>query len=91
MATRRELRSRGYFGERGAPRIDSLFELVALGTVADMVPLTGANRIFTRMGLERLQQSRLPGLRALAQYSKAEVITSDHFCFTVLSQGSKPW
>ena len=57
MATRRELRERGYFGAQGAPRLDSLFELVALGTVADMVPLTGANRVFTRIGLESLQQS----------------------------------
>ncbi len=81
IATRRELRRRGYFGDAGAPRLDALLELVALGTVADMVPLTGANRIFTRMGLESLQNSKLLGLRALAQYCKAEHITERELGF----------
>lgn len=40
-------------------------DLVAVGTVADVVPLTGENRIFVRHGLNRLQADGLPGLRAL--------------------------
>src|SRR5688572_9816388 len=42
-------------------------DLVALGTVADLVPLTGENRILARHGLSILQESRRPGLRALME------------------------
>ena len=42
-----------------------LLDLVALGTVADLVPLTGENRILAAAGLERLRRTSRPGLRAL--------------------------
>ena len=42
-------------------------DLVALGTVADLVPLTGENRILARHGLRILQESQRPGLRALME------------------------
>jgi len=42
-------------------------DLVALATVADLVPLTGENRIFTKFGLRVMEESRNPGLRALVQ------------------------
>lgn len=44
-------------------------DLVALGTVCDVVPLVGDNRIFTQFGLRVLSQTRRPGLRALAEVS----------------------
>ncbi|VVM06098.1 Single-stranded-DNA-specific exonuclease RecJ [Methylacidimicrobium cyclopophantes] len=44
-------------------------DLVALGTIADVVPLTGDNRILVARGLEQLGRRRLPGLRALANVS----------------------
>ncbi|CAB4244364.1 Exonuclease RecJ [Methylacidimicrobium sp. AP8] len=44
-------------------------DLVALGTIADVVPLTGDNRILVARGLEQLGRRRLPGLRALAGVS----------------------
>ncbi len=44
-------------------------DLVALGTIADVVPLTGENRIFVKEGLERLMQTKRPGIRALIQSS----------------------
>jgi len=47
--------------------LGSLLELIALGTLADMVPLRGENRILARWGLERLSQSRRAGLRALLE------------------------
>jgi len=46
-----------------------LVALTALGTVADVVPLLGENRILARLGLEALQHSALPGLRALLEVS----------------------
>lgn len=66
MATRRELRQRGFYNSgRPEPRLDGLLELVALGTVADMVTLTGINRLFTRLGLAELQEPSNVGLAAL--------------------------
>jgi single-stranded-DNA-specific exonuclease len=44
---------------------DIHLELAALGTVADMVPLTGANRAIVKFGLEKLCKTRRPGLQAL--------------------------
>jgi single-stranded-DNA-specific exonuclease len=51
-------------------RLREELDLVALGTIADVVPLTGDNRIFVARGLEQLGRRRLPGLRALASVSK---------------------
>jgi single-stranded-DNA-specific exonuclease len=45
--------------------IKDLLDLVAIGTVADVVPLVDENRIFVRAGLERLAHSRWPGIHAL--------------------------
>lgn len=42
-------------------------DLVALGTIADLVPLTGENRVLVRFGLEVLARTRNPGLRALME------------------------
>ncbi len=49
-----------------------LLDLVALATVADIVPLTGENRILVRHGLKLLQETRWPGLRALIRASGLE-------------------
>jgi single-stranded-DNA-specific exonuclease len=65
MALRRRLRERGRFEGRAEPNLKDALDLVALGTVADVVPLVGANRILVRAGLETLARTRRPGLRAL--------------------------
>jgi len=66
MALRKRLREAGRFGERRPePNLKEALDLVALGTIADVVPLTGANRALVRWGLEVLARSRRPGLRAL--------------------------
>jgi len=49
--------------------IKELLDLVAIGTIADVVPLVEENRIFARAGLERIAQSRWPGVRALVEVS----------------------
>jgi single-stranded-DNA-specific exonuclease len=56
------------FRERGrARRAEEFLELVALGTIADVVPLVGENRILATHGLERLNRTRHLGLRALLE------------------------
>jgi single-stranded-DNA-specific exonuclease len=46
---------------------ETALDLAALGTIADVVPLVGENRVLAKLGLERLSHSRRPGLDALAQ------------------------
>ena len=48
-----------------APRLNQHLDLVALGTVADQMPLTGENRVLVRAGLRALERTRKPGLRSL--------------------------
>jgi len=68
LALRAELRQRGKFKDQPEPNLAALTDLVALGTVADVVPLDANNRILVAQGLKRLRagQSR-PGLAALAR------------------------
>ena len=53
------------YAAAGRPRPDHLLELAAIGTVGDVGPLTGENRYIVRAGLERLNETQYPGLRAL--------------------------
>jgi len=66
LALRAELRRRGAFAGRGEPNLADLLDLVALGTVADVVPLDRNNRILVAQGLARMREGRLqPGIKAL--------------------------
>lgn len=53
-------------GRGGIERARDFLDVVALGTIADVVPLTGENRVLARLGLERMNQAPRPGLLALA-------------------------
>lgn len=76
LAVRAELRERGWFDEaHPAPNLGNLLDLVALGTVADVVRLDANNRLLVRQGLARMRADRMhPGVRALFAVSgrKAE-------------------
>lgn len=61
----RALRERGFFAGRPAPDLLGSLDLVALATVADVVPLTGLNRAFVRQGLQIMKGRGRPGLAAL--------------------------
>jgi single-stranded-DNA-specific exonuclease len=66
LALRAELRRRGAFQDGVEPHLGALADLVALGTVADVVPLDANNRILVAQGLRRLRAGRgVPGLNAL--------------------------
>lgn len=66
LALRAELRSRGAFADKPEPNLGSLLDLVALGTVADVVPLDRNNRILVAQGLARMKAGQMQaGLRAL--------------------------
>ncbi len=68
LALRAELRDRGHFATRPEPNLADLLDLVALGTVADVVRLDHNNRILVQQGLQRIRAGRVtPGIRALMQ------------------------
>ncbi len=61
-----ELRKRDFFAERKEPNLLSLLDIVALGTVCDVMPLTGLNRAFVSQGLKVMAKRKNVGLRALS-------------------------
>jgi single-stranded-DNA-specific exonuclease len=65
VALNRSLRSRGFFQNRPEPDLMGSLDLVALATVADVVPLTGLNRAFVRQGLAIMRSRSRAGLAAL--------------------------
>jgi single-stranded-DNA-specific exonuclease len=71
-SVRTELRERGWFAARPEPDVRELLDLVALGTIADLVPLAAENRILTALGLRRLQARVRPGISALLAASGFE-------------------
>ncbi|WP_194745555.1 single-stranded-DNA-specific exonuclease RecJ [Thermaurantiacus tibetensis] len=70
VALVRALRRRGWFATRPEPALPALLDLVALGTVADVMPLVGLNRAFVALGLKRLAARANPGLAALLEVSR---------------------
>jgi len=77
IAANMRLRQMGYFdGQDGRPEsqpdLMSYLDLVALGTVCDVVPLTGLNRAFVARGLPYLSARALPGVRALAEVAACQ-------------------
>lgn len=74
LALRAELRARGTFGRSGKePNLASLLDLVALGTVADVVKLDDNNRILVQQGLQRIRAGRgCAGINALLQVARRD-------------------
>ncbi len=66
-ALRTELEQRGWFDKNPEPDIKALLDLVAIGTIADVVSLSGLNRILVHNGLRTINELRRPGLRFLAR------------------------
>ncbi len=69
IALRQWLVREGFWSQEKMPNLKEYLDLVALGTVADMVPLLDENRIFVKCGLEVLAHTHRPGLKALKAVS----------------------
>src|SRR5882672_8244159 len=65
LALRKRLREAGWFAGRTEPNLREQLDLVALGTIADVVPLTGPNRVLVHFGLRELARGARPGVLAL--------------------------
>jgi len=86
MALRARLRSLGWYESKPQPNIGELLDLVALGSVADVVPLDANNRILVHQGLERIRAGRArPGIKAILEVAKRDAarITSTDLGFIV--------
>ena len=82
LAARAELRARGHFDAQSQPRLDALLDLVALGTVADVVKLDANNRRLVAQGLKRVRSGRMqPGLAALFAVARREPARASGFDF----------
>ena len=80
FALRAELRRREVFDAAHQPRLDGLLDLVALGTVADVVRLDANNRLLVAQGLERMRAGRTqPGIAALFRVAGREVRSAGAF------------
>ena len=65
LALRKRLRDEGFWNDRPEPNLKAACDLVALGTVGDMVPLVAENRIYVKAGLDVLVSNPRPGIKAL--------------------------
>ncbi|ABW67910.1 single-stranded-DNA-specific exonuclease RecJ [Desulfosudis oleivorans] len=70
IALRAFLREKGFWKTRPEPNLKACCDLVAIGAIADIVPLTGENRILVRTGLELLRTPSRPGIEALIAGAK---------------------
>ncbi|MFS2077483.1 single-stranded-DNA-specific exonuclease RecJ [Massilia sp. GER05] len=80
LALRAELRKRGVFDAQTQPKLDNLLDLVALGTVADVVKLDTNNRILVAQGLKRMRAGRMhAGVAALFRVAGREARCASPF------------
>lgn len=80
VAVNRTLRAGGWFAARPEPNLLQWLDLVALGTVCDVVPLTGLNRAFVAQGLKVLARRANAGLSALSDVARLEEMPGAYHC-----------
>jgi single-stranded-DNA-specific exonuclease len=86
LGLRAALRERGWFANHPEPNLADWLDLVALGTVADLVPLDGVNRILVAQGIARIRRGQArAGIRALLEVGKRDAsrLVASDLGFTV--------
>ncbi|MFA5007541.1 MAG: single-stranded-DNA-specific exonuclease RecJ [Candidatus Izemoplasmatales bacterium] len=63
--------------------LDDLLDLVMIGTIADLMPLDDENQALVNLGLKRLKDTRIPGLRKLLQYSHLDQVNETAIAFKI--------
>ncbi|MBI4808053.1 MAG: single-stranded-DNA-specific exonuclease RecJ [Nitrosomonadales bacterium] len=80
MALRAEMRERGAYADKPEPNLGSLLDLVALGTVADVVRLDDNNRILVQQGLQRIRAGRsCAGIQALLRIARRQAAQASSY------------
>ena len=91
VAIRAALREKGCFGKKPEPDLRDYLDLVALGTVADRVPLLDQNRILVKSGMEIMTRTRWPGVRAMKDVAAiSSEISSDDLAFRLAPRLNAP-
>ena len=92
VAIRAALREQGWFKGGAEPDLREYLDLVALGTVADRVPLLGQNRMLAKGGISRMADSRWAGIRAMMDVArvKSSEISSDDLAFRLAPRLNAP-
>ena len=86
ICLRKELRDQGFWKRDNQPNLIDICDLVALGTVADIVPLINENRILSKVGAKLISNGKRPGIRALKEISgiKSEKIDTGDLVFKLI-------
>jgi single-stranded-DNA-specific exonuclease len=79
IALRGSLRKDGFWKDGHYPNLKEYLDIVALGTIGDIAPLVGENRIFAKMGLELITEGKRPGIKALKEVSGIDGQLIDSF------------
>lgn len=84
VALNRKLRDSGFYKNSPSPELKNLLDLVALGTVCDVVPLLGLNRAYVRQGLKIMAQQNNLGLKSLLKSVQTDSMpTAYHLGFVL--------
>jgi len=85
LGLRSELMENCHWPENKIPNLKSYMDLVAIGTVADQVPITGCNRIIVKAGLEILKQGNRIGIQKLLAATKGHksTVTTEDIAFCI--------
>ncbi len=78
------LRESGFYKDKPEAPLKSFLDILALGTVCDVVPLTGPNRLFVRLGLEQMAETKNPGIAALLRVAGVKTPPGTYTCGFVL-------
>ncbi|MEN6360642.1 MAG: single-stranded-DNA-specific exonuclease RecJ [Smithella sp.] len=79
IALRGTLRKEGFWKDGAYPNLKEFLDVVALGTIGDIAPLVGENRIFAKIGLELITEGKRPGIKALKEVSGIDGQLIDSF------------
>jgi single-stranded-DNA-specific exonuclease len=86
IALRKQLRDQNFWKDRPQPNLKNLCDLVALGTIGDMVPLIAENRILAKTGLDLINAATRPGINALREVAgtKQQSMNADDIAFRLV-------
>lgn len=92
IALRAHLRDKGFWKDRPEPNLKQYCDLVTIGTIADIVPLTGENRIFAKTGLAMINDVCAPGIQALIKAAKLSrsPLTAEDVAFAIAPRLNAP-